>query len=181
MAPEAHALGEGDDLEIAGPGNGPGQFSQIQNLAIDGQNNVYSLEGLHYDAKTQSYTGNGRVQEFTNDGKFVRQFGVKNEDLGAASLGSKNNPGRVAVDGSGRVYVTEPDAGQVLEFGPDGTLVKSLTLPHPFAITDWKPSGKSCPARAGRTIRPPKWTSLTPAATWARRYLCSNPLLVPWR
>jgi len=165
MAPEAHALGEGDDLEIAGPGNGPGQFSQIQNLAIDGQNNVYSLEGLHYDAKTQSYTGNGRVQEFTNDGKFVRQFGVKNEDLGAASLGSKNNPGRVAVDGSGRVYVTEPDAGQVLEFGPDGTLVKSLTLPHPFAITDWKHDGQDFVAvlEAFREVVPGKGWQNDPA------------------
>ena len=48
-----------------GSGAGPGQFSGPDDLAVDWAGNIYVADG-----------SNNRVQVFTADGQFVRQFGT---------------------------------------------------------------------------------------------------------
>ena len=45
------------------PGNGPGQFNTPHSIAIDAENHVYVAD-----------RGNGRIQVFDTDGKFLRQI-----------------------------------------------------------------------------------------------------------
>jgi hypothetical protein len=49
------------------------------------------LDGLRYDHGKKEFRGNGRVQKFDAQGKFLSQFSVRD-----ASLGEKNDPQRIA-------------------------------------------------------------------------------------
>jgi DNA-binding beta-propeller fold protein YncE len=128
----ARAAAEGSDLEIGGAGSGPGQFLELRDLAFDAANNVYVLDGLRYDNQKKEFIGNGRVQKFDAQGKFLSQFSVRD-----GALGEKNDPQRIAVDSKGNVYVTQPKADVVQQFGPDGKLLKNVALPRPSAISVW--------------------------------------------
>jgi hypothetical protein len=46
LAHAAVTLGEGSDLEIGGFGSEAGKFNQLRDMAFDGQNNLYTLEGF---------------------------------------------------------------------------------------------------------------------------------------
>jgi sugar lactone lactonase YvrE len=132
-----HAAAEGSDLDIGGAGSGPGQFLELRDIAFDAANNVYVLDGLRFDNRKKEYTGNGRVQKFDAQGKFLSEFSVRD-----AALGEKNDPQRIAVDSKGNVYVTQPKADVVQHFGADGKLLQSIALPRPSAITIWTAKGQ---------------------------------------
>lgn len=133
----AYAAAEGSDLEIGGAGSGPGQFLELRDIAFDVTNNVYVLDGLRYDDQKKEFRGNGRVQKFDAQGKFLSQFSVRD-----AALGEKNDPQRIAVDSKGNVYVTQPKADMVQQFGTNGRLLKNIALPRPAAITIWPVRGQ---------------------------------------
>ncbi|HEX8234564.1 MAG TPA: hypothetical protein VF600_01270, partial [Abditibacteriaceae bacterium] len=46
------ALGEGSDIEVGGYGWESGKINQLRDMAFDGQNNLYTLEGFYEDPVT---------------------------------------------------------------------------------------------------------------------------------
>jgi sugar lactone lactonase YvrE len=122
-----------------GPGTATGQFVQPNGVAIDAAGNVYVADTL-----------NGRVQEFTATGTFIRVFG---------SPAELANPVDVAVDrqAPSDVYVTDTNshrirkynaAGQLIAtWGTQGTQPGQLILPRGLAVG---PSGNLYVAQADR-------------------------------
>ena len=103
----------------------------IQSLAVmpDG-NIVYPVRNMH------------RIQVVTPDGRLVREFGEFGEKPGQLNL-----PTAVAVDGQGRIYVTESGNNRVQVFSSRGKSLKVLApggenaLKHPFGLAV-SPEGK---------------------------------------
>jgi DNA-binding beta-propeller fold protein YncE len=73
-----------------------------------------SPDGLVY----VSDSGNGRVQVFTPQGRFVRQFG----SFGSGK-GQFFQPSDLMVDKAGKVYVADDQAGTLSKFSPGGTVI----------------------------------------------------------
>ena len=148
--PGAVRAGEGDDLEIGGPGTDPGQFSELRDIAFDTQGDLYTLEGWRWDQNRKQFFGSQRVQKFSPAGKSLLAFGVRNDGWVDPKLvgnpafpqGEKNDPERIAVDGTGNIYVTQPAAGVVEQFGPDGKLIRNINIPWAMAICSWTVAGK---------------------------------------
>jgi hypothetical protein len=97
------------------PGSGPGQFRFIAfepttPTDIHGQIAV----GPHGDVYV-SDSGNARVQVFTPQGRFTRQFG----SFGSGK-GQFLHPFDLAVDKAGNVYVADDQAETVSKFTPSG-------------------------------------------------------------
>src|SRR6266581_3393467 len=65
-----------------------------------------------------SDSGNARVQVFTPQGRFIRQFGSY-----GARKGQFFFPGDLAVDGSGNVYVTDDQNQTLAKFSPAGKVI----------------------------------------------------------
>jgi DNA-binding beta-propeller fold protein YncE len=65
-----------------------------------------------------SDSGNARVQVFSPQGRFIRQFG---------SLGSRKGqflfPGDLVVDGSGNIYVADDQSQTLAKFSPTGKVI----------------------------------------------------------
>lgn len=88
----------------AGPGSEPGQLSRPRGLATDSKGNLYVAD-----------SGNGRIQKFDADGKFVIQFG----NNGPADTNLKD-PNGVAVDAAGNVYVVDVGIHRLIKFNSEG-------------------------------------------------------------
>jgi hypothetical protein len=84
LAASASGRGEGADLEIGGPGSGPGQFIGLQDFTFDEQNRLYVLEGQPLNPS--KWQGNYRVQVFDDAGRYLRQFSVRDEALGKKTI-----------------------------------------------------------------------------------------------
>jgi sugar lactone lactonase YvrE/predicted RNA-binding Zn-ribbon protein involved in translation (DUF1610 family) len=100
----------------------PDTFTQITgdmdidtHLAADGLGNMYILGSFHY-----------LVLKYTPDGKFVDQFGGKAKDAAVAEPGKFKSPLAIAVDGYGRIYVS--DFGDIQVFDADGTYSNRIGL-----------------------------------------------------
>ena len=125
----AHSiLGEGSKWEIGGPGSGHGTFYQIRDLVFDAHNQMYVLDGIEW--KNGQLVGNGLVQRFDLQGKFLGQISIVDR-----GLKEDNAPARLAVDSRGNVYVTQPRAGLVEHFSPEGKLLHRFAIPAATAIT----------------------------------------------
>ena len=116
---------EGGDVAFGGPGAETGKFAELRDMTFDAQGNLYTLEGAKFDEKTKALTGNLRVQKFSQDGKVLASIDLRDEATGE-KLAEKNHPQRLAVDPSGGAWVTQPTAGRVQQFGPDGKWVRSV-------------------------------------------------------
>jgi sugar lactone lactonase YvrE len=128
------AANEGGDLSFGGPGAEPGKFLELRDITFDAQGNLYTLDGVRRDLKKGTQTGNLRVQKFSNAGELLSAFSLAEEATGE-KLGDANDPQRIAVDARGQIFVTQPVAGRVQQFAPDGKLVRSIELPGAMAIT----------------------------------------------
>ena len=141
-------FGQMADIEIGGPGTGPGQLHGVQDIAFDAANRLYVLEG-RYSEKNVMQPGNCRVQIFDNNGKYQQQF-----SLAELNLGDKCDPTRFALDSRGDVFITFPTAGLVAQYhcAPPGAqdgkgpgqwhLAHTYQLPGATAITTWTDNGK---------------------------------------
>jgi tripartite motif-containing protein 71 len=126
-------------------GNGDGQFTRVEDLAVDSSGNVYVAE-----------LGNSRISKFTADGKFITKWGSENNDATASSNGaassssssssssetSLDKPWGVAVDPSGNIVVTDKGRNMAFKFASDGKYLQTLVstgpadgqLQHPHGI-----------------------------------------------
>ena len=103
------------------PGTSPGQFRFIPanpTVPTDVQGNVaIGPDGRVY----VSDSGNARVQVFTTQGRFIRQFG---------SFGSKKGqflrPLSLAVDNAGDVYVGDDQAETLAKFSASGNVIWTI-------------------------------------------------------
>jgi len=139
-------LGEASDLEFGRPGEGQGKFGLLTHMAFGPDNRLYVLDGVKVTKGKR--TGNALVQTFDDTGKHLGEFSVWDD-----KLGDKNAPGRLAVDARGHVYVTQPEAGLVRQYGPDGKLVREFPVTGAYAIGVRKSGDKEQILVAGN---PPK-------------------------
>lgn len=122
------------------PGAEPGQFDfylhdyAVGHLAIHG-NDVYVA-----DAR------NNRIQQFTLDGAFVRQWGSSGSEDGQF-----DEPSGILVDRDGRVLVADYGNDRVQVFDADGTFLESL---------GWQDCGGQCSARSERSRHRRRWQYL---------------------
>lgn len=123
-------MGEGADLQIFGRGSLPGQFELLRDITFDSQGNLYALDGGEWQKDAKQ--GNFRVQKFDVTGKFLSEFSVWDE-----ALAKNNNPQRLAVDNTGKIYVTQPNADRVQQFSPDGKPLQNFNLLRAFAVAPY--------------------------------------------
>ncbi|MGB2819809.1 MAG: NHL repeat-containing protein, partial [Phycisphaerae bacterium] len=131
------ALGRDADLELGGPGAGKGKFARIRDLAFDSHGRLYVLDGGPFKHRDEEVEGNFLVQKFDADGRFVGQFTVFDQGLGAG-----NDPARLAIDGNGQVYVTQPKAGVVQQFSGEGRLLSKYDVPDAYAVAVQTAAGR---------------------------------------
>jgi hypothetical protein len=145
--------GEGTDVEIGGPGSGPGEFLELRDLAFGPDNRLYVLEGRQFDNQTKQWLGNCRVQVFSPRGEFLAQFPIATNQLN-----EKCDPSRLAVTDSEHVFITEPATGVVLQYGPGPwALLKTYAISNAFAIATWKTEGRERVGVLGRRYFQNKW------------------------
>jgi len=95
------------------PGSGPGQFKFIPDAPTD-PTDIHGKIAVGPDGTViVSDSGNARVQEFTPQGQFVRQFGSFGTTKGQFLF-----PGDVAVDSAGNIYVADDQAKTLTRFSP---------------------------------------------------------------
>jgi DNA-directed RNA polymerase subunit RPC12/RpoP len=94
-----------------------GETSVDGDLAVDGLGNVFILNG-----------SDDEVLKFTPDGRFLSRFGSSGDEAGQLS-----SPDAIAIDGQGRVYVTDFKGIQV--FGADGRYLGKMDVDgYAFAL-----------------------------------------------
>lgn len=94
----------------AQPGHKDGQFSQPRNIAVMPDNNFAVLDG-----------GNGRVQIFGPDGKFISKFGSFGSGDGQLGLASNNGgPTGITTDGDGNIYIADTWNYRIQKFDKTG-------------------------------------------------------------
>lgn len=100
------------------PGSGPGEFRFIPNDPTVPTQVQASITVGQDGTVYVSDSGNARVQVFTADGRFVRQFG----SFGAGK-GQFLRPYTLMVDNAGDVYVDDDQAETLSKFSPGGRVI----------------------------------------------------------
>ncbi len=117
------ALGSRDLRENRG--NGPGEFLYPVSVALAPDGVLYVCDGLNF-----------RVQVFTPDGKFLRQFGALGD-----TPGSFARPKSLAVDREGHVYVVDAAFNNLQIFDEQGRLLLAFGGLGKGAGQLWLPLG----------------------------------------
>jgi tripartite motif-containing protein 71 len=100
------------------PGSGPGEF-KFSPGGPTVPTDVQAQIAVGPDGKVYvSDSGNARVQVFTPQGRFVRQFGSY-----GSGKGQFLRPYHLAVDVTGDVYVADDQAGTLSKFSPAGKVL----------------------------------------------------------
>ncbi len=123
----ALAFGQGNYLPYtittfagaASPGSADGirsraRFSAPGGLAIDAAGNLYVAD-----------TGNATIRKIAPDGAVTTIAGIAGAEGSADGVGSAarfNQPGAVAIDGSGTIYVADTANHTIRKIAPDGTV-----------------------------------------------------------
>jgi hypothetical protein len=100
------------------PGAGPGEFKFISGDPTDPTDVAGRIAVGRTGMVYVSDSGNSRVQVFTPQGRFIRQFGSYGSGKGQFFF-----PAGLAVDGSGNVYVTDDQSQTLAKFSPAGTVI----------------------------------------------------------
>lgn len=102
-------------LQFGSEGTGNGQFDHPADVAVAPNGDLWVLDMY-----------NNRLEEFNEDGEYIRQFGSK-----GAGAGQFNNPDALAVDASGNVWVLDPENDRVEEFSEEGAYLSQIALEIP--------------------------------------------------
>jgi sugar lactone lactonase YvrE len=102
---------------IGGPGNGNGQLQGPVGITLDIKGNFYIAD-----------QGNGRVQKFSNDGTYLSQISIVDQNNHVLS------PTFVAVDNDGNLYVVCTPDSRVLKYSSIGTY--STDIGYGFGQSD---------------------------------------------
>ena len=100
------------------PGTGPGEFKFIAGDPTAPTEVAGSIAVGRTGMVYVSDSGNGRVQVFTPQGRFIRQFGSYGGGKGQFFF-----PAGLVVDGSGNVYVADDQSQTLAKFSPAGTVI----------------------------------------------------------
>jgi DNA-binding beta-propeller fold protein YncE len=98
-----------------GKGRGKGEFNSPTAIAVDGNGSVFIAD-----------TGNGRIENFSPTGAFLRTVDLTGNDRGQSS-----EPSGIALDHAGNIYVADVSKQCVEKLGPDGTLIAEWKGPDP--------------------------------------------------
>ena len=96
------------------PGPEDGQLNQVDDIAVDAQGSVFTVDYW-----------NTKVQKFTSGGNFLVAWTMVSPDPPVDPVMSKS----VATDSSGNVYVAIDGSGKVQKFAPSGSTQPVVTLP----------------------------------------------------
>ncbi len=88
---------------IGKPGTGPGEFNRAEGICVDAQDRLYVADSCNH-----------RIQIFSPDGKFIRQYGTAGSRLGELSY-----PYDIAVDARGYQFVCEFGNSRIQVFDPN--------------------------------------------------------------
>ncbi len=115
-------------MTIGRSGDTPGALSDPAGVAIDAAGNLYVAD-----------SGNGRIQKFDADGRFLKAAGAA-----GSGEGEFNQPGDLALDADGNVYVTDTWNHRLQKFDADlnfiatwGGPTKDLVNPGDYEM--WGP------------------------------------------
>jgi uncharacterized protein (TIGR03663 family) len=107
----------GPDIEgrlvIGRAGDAPGAFSDPSGLAVDGEGNLYVLD-----------SGNGRIQKFSPDGRFLKAAGSTGD-----GEGEFNQPADLALGAEGNLYVVDTWNHRVQKFDADLNFIAAWGKP----------------------------------------------------
>jgi DNA-binding beta-propeller fold protein YncE len=102
--PVPASAGQAPSVFSAGIGSEPGQLSRPRGIALDAKGDLYVCD-----------SGNGRIQKFDQDGKFIIEFGK----TGPAET-VLADPNGVAVDSEDNVWVVDVGTHKLFKFSSDG-------------------------------------------------------------
>jgi hypothetical protein len=97
-------------IEFSSQGSNPGQIYQPMGLAMNTNGNILVSD-----------TGNGRIEEFTTGGSFVRQFGTK-----GYSPGQLQSPYGLTCGKNGNIYVADYYRNVMLEYSQAGVFINEF-------------------------------------------------------
>jgi 6-bladed beta-propeller len=100
------------------PGAGPGEFKFISGDPTDPTDVAGRIAVGRTGMVYIPDSGNDRVQVFTPQGRFIRQFGSYGSGKGQFFF-----PADLVVDVSGNVYVTDDQSQTLAKFSPAGTVI----------------------------------------------------------
>ncbi|CAI8055041.1 E3 ubiquitin-protein ligase TRIM71 [Geodia barretti] len=119
--------GNGEKKSFGTRGSGPGQFDSPKQLSSTGKHlRTVGTQGsgplqFQYPEALQFILTLARIQVFTVDGVYLRQFGKKGE-----GEGELNEPVSIAIDSGNVVYVGELGNNRISIFSTDGEFIKSF-------------------------------------------------------
>lgn len=93
-----------------GPGDGPSQFNRPEGIAVDGKDRVLVADSCNH-----------RVQVFSTEGTYLREFGRAGSGRGEMSY-----PYDVKIDLEGRIYVCEFGNNRVQVFSESGASLEVI-------------------------------------------------------
>jgi outer membrane protein assembly factor BamB len=115
---DGNVLGSIDDHPSSPPG-----FNTANSLSLDGQGNFYVSDCC---------TAGNQVQKLDPSGTLLVTFGAAGTGAGDFA----NQPGSMAIDGTGRLFAADGD-GSVKVFAPDGSFLVSFTAPGVGGTNGW--------------------------------------------
>lgn len=97
-------------FSIGEPGDGPGQFNRVEGLGVDRDGRLYAADSVNH-----------RIQVFSADGTFLRQYGHAGTQPGEMSY-----PYDIRIDAGGRQFVCEFGNSRIQVFDHDDRLVEVI-------------------------------------------------------
>ncbi len=94
----------------------PGEFNEPRGIAFDSRNNLYVVD-----------TRNFRIQKFSQDGRFILEWGGK-----GAKKGQFEDPSGIAIDKYDNIFVADTWNQRIQKFSKDGRFKAAFTYPGGF-------------------------------------------------